>query len=227
MHNTGLLVGDIPDFNNSGTDDVFTESPDNPYAGPILWDSDLVVKGIIGDLSFTILQSATAEGTPVADKFNVDGLTGTAFLRNGEVAYVLLARNRLVSEGAFYSTSGGSTIVGSIPPEYTDLEGEVRPVQSGDYVKFEDETDSRWIRVASVIGNNIQLVSDNGQAPTTQQRPAKLGRLVVSRGSYDTVQVKPHWQVTPTPDIYWIAVRKDNGSLKSKVEVSGVRAWRD
>jgi hypothetical protein len=37
------------------------------------------------------------------------------------------------------------------------------------------------------------------------------------RGTYDIITVKKHWQVKQSADVYWLAVRRDNGSLKSKV----------
>lgn len=201
---------------------VFARSPDNPFPGPIQWDSDLILKGIIGDKSFTIPQSATAEGTPTANRFNNDGLTGTAYLLDGEVAYVILERNESVSGGAFYSVNDGKTMVGSIPP----LDKDGANLSVGDFVKFEDESETKWLKIDTlaggepgdpIISSSFKLIADNGQSPTIEQRNTNNGKLVYCKGRYDVVTVKKHYEVDSNPDIYWIAVRRDNLSLKSKV----------
>lgn len=203
---------------NSTNADVFARSPNNPYPGPVQWDADIQVKGIIGDRYFIIPQSATAEGTAVADKFNINGLTGTAFLQDGEVAYIELERNKLVSAGVTYTTSGTDVIIGAVPP----IDENNAPLQAGDFVKFESDSESRWLRIKGTVGtdiltNSFQLESDNGQQPSAIQRPNATGRLLYSKTVYPVITVKPHYLVSPNPDIYWIAVRRDNGSSKSKV----------
>jgi len=204
--------------NLTGADSTFARYPDNPYPGPIQWTDDMYVKAIIGDKWFRIPQTATAEGTPVANRFNVGGLTGTAFLQDGEVCYIDLRRNEEVSSGATYYTTGGADVVGSTPP--IDSEGD--PLEAGDFVKWEGETENKWFRIAGTLGapilsNNFSLVGDNGQPPSTSQRPAVSGAMLFCKSTYGTVTVKPHWQVASSPNVYWIAVRRDNGSLKSRV----------
>lgn len=200
------------------SDATFDRSPNNPYPGPVQWDQDIYIKGIIGDRYFRIPQTAVATGTPLADKFNTNGFTGTFFLQDGEVAFVELERGKIASNGATYNTSGSSFIIGSTPP----LDEGGSPLVAGDFVKFESDTEAGWLRIKGVFGvpiltNTFELIVDNGQPPTASQRPSSTGRLLYSKTTYDTVTVKPHWQVTPSPDTYWIAVRRDNGSAKSKV----------
>lgn len=190
--------------------DVFARYPNNPYAGPLQWSSDIVDKGIIGDISYTIPVTATATGTADANKFNINGVTGTVYLNSGEVAYVELERNQSVSNGVSFNTIGGANpIIGSIAPLRIDS----TPLAAGDFVKFEDEDETKWLKVSSVSGVTIYLVTDSGLPPTLAQRPAKQGRLVYSKGIYDTVQVAPHWKVPSSSDVYWLAVRRDNGGL--------------
>lgn len=210
----GTIIAPPPSsYTNTGNADaVYVRFPDNPYPGPIQWSSDLIIKGIIGDRYFKIPQTATANGTSLANKFNINGQTGTAFLQEGEVAFIKLLRNLSVSAGATFTTIGGDTITGSAP---VDPSG--NPLIAGDFVKFEGEGENRWIRIKTVLGNTITLESNNGQPPTTVQRPAHTGRLEVSKTQYNTVTVAPHYLVENSPDIYWLAVRRDNGSLKSKV----------
>lgn len=217
---SGTIIVPPPFYyiNTSGDDDTFARFPDNPYPGPIQWNSDIIVKGIVGDKYFRIPQTATATGTSLANYFNNNGLTGTAFLQDGEVAYIELDRGSVVSNGATYSTSGGDTIVGSVPPTYENGS----PVQAGDFVKFESDSEAKWVRIAGTFGdpiltNTFTLVSDNGQPPSTEQRPAATGTLLYTKATYDEVTVKPHYQVAPSPDIYWLGVRRDNGSTRSKV----------
>ena len=203
---------------NSTDENVYARFPNNPYPGPIQWDEDIIVKGIVGDKFIRIPATATATGTSLADRFNINGLTGTAFLQDGEVAYVIQERNKSVSNGVVYSTSGSDIIVGAVPP----VDENSQPLVQGDFVKFESDSESQWLRIAGTFGvpvltNSFQLVSDNGQSPTALQRPSSTGRLVYSKTTYNEVIVKPHWQVDPSPDIYWLAVRRDNGSPKSKV----------
>ncbi|MGH7241142.1 MAG: hypothetical protein ACREGB_02480, partial [Candidatus Saccharimonadales bacterium] len=214
-------------YTNAGSDLVFARYPNNPYPGPVQWSSDLIDKGIIGDRYFRIPQTATADGTQVANRFNVNGQTGTVFLQNGEVAYVVLERNQVASLGATYSTAGGSApMIGTQAP--TDIHG--ARLHVGDFVKFQDEDETKWCRISYPplnIGDQLPgsastfyLLNDNGQPPTggaNGQREPKTGTLVYSKTTYDVVHVQPHWKVDSSADVYWIAVRRDNGSLSSKV----------
>jgi hypothetical protein len=224
---TGGNVANHGTYTNGGSDLTYARYPNNPYAGPIQWDSDMIIKGIIGDKYMRIPQTATATGTQLANKFNINGLTGTAYLQDGEVAYIIMERNKLLANGASYSTAGGSAqVTGSTSPTYV---GGTR-LRVGDFVKWEDESEASWLRVSNQgypslnegdqlpsLATNFYLVTDNGQPPTSSQRPAKTGRMVYTRGTYQEVIVSKHWQVTQSADIYWIAVRRDNGALKSKV----------
>ena len=203
---------------NSGSDDVFARFPENPYPGPIQWDSDIVIKGIIGDKYFRIPQTATANGTALSDGFNINGLTGTAYLQNGEVAYIELERNKSVSSGSTYSTSGTDTIIGAVPP----VDEDSNPLKAGDFVKFESDSEAKWVRIAGTIGTDIltgtfQIESDNGQPPTVDQRPPATGRLLYSKTTYDEVTVQPHYLVPSSGNVFWIAARRDNDAAKSKV----------
>jgi hypothetical protein len=211
-------------YTNSGTDAVFLNFPNNPYAGPIQWSSDLVIKGVIGDKLFRIPQTATAAGTPLANRFNVNGVTGTAFLQDGQVAYIILKRNLPVSNGAsFACATPGGPITGT---NFLDENGnQLAAGNYGDFVKFEDEDESKWVRIGSFSGGGAvaNLLSDNGQPPTPEQRPLKTGRLVYSKSTYQQIEVKPFYQVDPTTDVYWLAMRRDNGSQLSKVYVRGLQ----
>lgn len=218
-----------------GEDEVFVKFSNNPYPGPIQWSEDMILQSVIGDKHFIIPKTATADGSPLANQFNVNGVTGTAFLQDGEVAYVVLERDLEVSSGSLYSSTGGSQISGAGPP----LDEMGSPLKAGDFVKFEDEPETRWFRIAGTIGtpivsNTFFLVGDRGQPTTTEQRPNKSGKLRYTKSVYDVVHVQPHWKVDPTADVMWIGVRRDNGSLVSKVylrslelEVGEVRQIND
>lgn len=205
-------------INTSGDDDTFVRFPDNPYPGPVQWDSDIIIKGVIGDKFFRIPQTATATGTAVANKFNINGLTGTAFLQDGEVAYIKLERNKSVSNGVVYETTDSSTITGPVPP----VDENSQPLVAGDFVKFESDDEGKWLRIAGVFGdpvitNTFQLVSDNDQSPSIEQRPSASGRMLYAKTTYNEVTVQPHYLVEPSPDIYWLGVRRDNDASRSKV----------
>jgi hypothetical protein len=215
--NAGLAA--YSDYNNtSQAQGTFVRFANNPYAGPIAWDQDIVIKSIVGDLRYTIPHAALAEGTPLANQFNTNGLTGTAYLQDGEVMYVELERNKSVTSGAYWSCGGGSSaIVGAQLPE--DTLGS--PLVAGDFVKFENETDAFWLRIDSIVTSlgtsSIYLKTDQDLSPDINQRPSKTGRLVYAKGTYSNVQVAQHHEVPSHPDVYWLGVRRDNGSLKSKV----------
>lgn len=218
-----LIVPPPFGYTNPGADSVYARYPGNPYPGPLAWDSDIVIKGIIGDKSFTIPATAIADGTPLANKFNTGGITGTAYLQNGEVAFIELIRNRPVSDGTVYQTFNSYTIVGPVPP--VDENG--APIQAGDYVRFADETENYWYKIAGTPGspiltNTFNLVTDGNQNPTPDQRPAATGSLVYTRGLYPVVTVKPHWEVPASTDVYWIGVRRDGYSGDSKVYIRGI-----
>jgi hypothetical protein len=224
-------TGDQPDTSPAfweltyieGEDQVFVKFSNNPYPGPIQWDQDLVVKGIIGDKRFVIPATATADGTPLANQFNVNGVTGTAYLQDGEVAYVVLERDESVSSGALYTTSSGNQVTGAGAP----LDKDGQNLVAGDFVKFEDESEVFWFRIQGtpgtpIVSSTFFLEGDRGQPTTTEQRPSRTGKLVYTKASYDVVHVQPHWKVDPTADVYWIACRRDNGGLASKVYLRGL-----
>ena len=201
-------------YSNPGTENVFIRFQNNPYPGPVQWDQDIYIKGIIGDRYFVIPKDATSTGTPVANKFGA----GASYLQDGEVAYITLERNLSVSHGDLYTAAGGSEISGTGIP--LDISGYA--LKSGDFVKFEDEDEGKWMRIAGTRGNAISgnifnLENDRGQPATSIQRKAKKGRLAYCKGTYDTIQVKKHWEVEASADVYWIAVRRDNHSSSSKV----------
>jgi hypothetical protein len=214
---TGIVSGDS--YTNPGTDKTFINFSDNPYAGPIQWDSDIVIKGIMGDLAFTIPQTAIVDMSDPdvsvnANQFNVNGQTGTAYLQDGEVLFVKLKRNGLVSNGTVFSTNGaGATI--STATIMQDENGD--PLIVGDYVKWSDESDRYWLKIKAINATTVTLISDNGQAPDIQQRPDKTGKLVYCRGSYPLVYVKKHHLVDSDASTYWLGVRRDNNGPNSKV----------
>lgn len=228
---SGVPFVGAPTYTNLGTHNTFIKFADNPYAGPIMWDSDIVIKGIIGDKYFRIPKTAIAYTTseypdvsPIANKFNINGQTGTLYLQNGEVAYIILERNKPVSLGAIWTTAGGSAAISSSTPPL-DVNG--NPLVAGDFVKFEDEDESKWARIAGPIGtpitgNSFTLVNDSGQPVDIKQRPAKTGKLVYTKATYSKVYVKKHYLVNSSGDVYWIAVRRDNQSQKSKVYFRGL-----
>jgi len=176
-------------------------STSNPYSGPISWSSDIYIRGIIGNRYFKVPSTATADPAGTADIYGA----GTAYLKDGEVAYVILDRNQPVSSSQLFSSVAGGPIVGSSAP--VDSSG--NPLVAGDFVKFANESDGYWLKINSVVGNTINLVNDAGGAPTSLQRPANSGVLLYSKGSYSTVYVDPHWQVEPSADTYWLAARRD------------------
>lgn len=222
--NTGIISG-VSYTNPGNTQQTFVKFQNNPYPGPLQWTSDMIIKAVMGDLSFTIPQTAICATPaqdpnvdPLANKFNYNGQTGTAYIQDGEVAYIKLQRDLSVSNGAVYSTPGGGTINGSTIP--LDIYG--NPLQSGDFVMFAGENESQWIRIAGVRGtpvgtNSFSLVNDMNQTPSVTQRPAANGPLLYCKGVYSLVYVAKNWQVDVSADSYWIAMRRDNGSAISKM----------
>lgn len=217
---TGIISTDS--YINSGNDQVFSKFDGNPYAGPVQWTGDMIVKGIIGDISFVIPRTAvidtTGNNSVEANNYNINGQTGTAYLQDGEVLYVLLERNKIVSNGATFTTAGGNALI-STPSIATDAQG--NPLEVGDWVKWQDETESHWLKIRSINPTGFTLETDKNQEPDTTQRPAKSGVLVYAKGSYSLLQVKKHRFVEADADIYWVAMRRDNGG-KSKVYFRGL-----
>jgi len=213
---TGTGIVSVESYTNvGGLDNTFIYFANNPYAGPVQWSSDIVVKSIIGDLSFTIPQTATVQTSdpnvdPAANQFNVNGQTGTAYVQDGEVLYVILERNEPVSGTTIFTTAGGSSII-STASIMTDAEGNA--LVPGDFIKFVGEADNYWLKIATINATTVTLVTDRGQAPTIIQRPAATGPMLYSKGSYPKVYVKLHDLVDTTADVYWLAVRRDNGGL--------------
>lgn len=218
----GTAVG-LMEYDGVVADSIVNEQV---YPGPIEWSEDIIVKGIVGDKSFTVPKTAIAYSTledpnvsPDANDFNINGKTGTLYIKNGEVAYIVLERNKSVSNGASWSTTGGSNaIVGSTPP--TDEDG--NNLVAGDFVKFEDEDEGKWLKIAGTPGapiltNSFNLIDDSGNPPNITHRPAKSGKLVYSKGIYSKVYVKKHYLVNLTGDIYWLAIRRDNGGSSAKI----------
>jgi hypothetical protein len=198
----------------------------NPYPGPIQWDQDIVVKGVIGDKYFKIPQTAIGytvgedpDQSPNVNQFNVNGQTGTLNLENGDVAYVNLKRNIIASAGAQFQCLVSTTITGVAAP----LDEDSNPLESGDFVKFEDEPESYWKRIDLVIGNSVSLINDDNTSPSLAQRPVKTGRLVYCKGTYSKIYVKKHWLVSDNADVWWLAVRRDNGNAANpKVYFKGL-----
>lgn len=203
-----IFDGVVTDSNLSPVGDLPSGATSNPYNGPVSWSSDIYIRSIVGNRSFKIPSTATADPAGTADIYGA----GTAYLEDGEVAYITLDRNQPVSSSQLFSSVAGGPIVGSSAP--VDSSG--NPLVAGDFVKFANESDQYWLKITSVIGNTITVVNDSGGAPTSLQRPANSGVLLYSKGSYSTVYVAPHWQVDASPDTYWLAVRKDFGGA-SKV----------
>ena len=217
IQNTGILNSNT--YTNSGTDKVFSKYADNPYAGPIQWSDDIVIKAVMGELSFVVPQTATVDvnsKTLNANDYNTNGQTGTAYLEDGDVLYVQLERNKSAGSGATYSSVNGTITTSSI---ITDINGD--PLVAGDWLKFSDEAENRWLRIRSINAFTVVLEKDNKQTPTSgasnTERPDKTGTLVYSKGSYDTLKVRKHIDVDLSSDVYWLAVRRDNSGSKSKV----------
>lgn len=226
------FAGAEPDYINTGlADPTFVVFQNNPYPGPVSWDSDMYVKGIIGDKYFRIPSTAIAyttaedsDGSPIANQFNTNGETGTIYLQDGEVAYIELERDEYVSFEAIFTTSGaGSAVTSATPP----LDKDGANLVAGDFIKFEDEDESKWVRIAGTPGtlittNSFNVVSDNGQSPSAVQRPAKSGKLVYCKGTYDKIYVRKHHLVEPSGNVYWLALRRDNQANTSKVYLKGL-----
>jgi hypothetical protein len=209
---------------NFASGQVFLQFANNPYAGPIQWSSDIVFKDIIGERAFVIPQTATVDtlqSSPLANQFNTGNITGTAFLEDGEALYVILDRDQLVTAGDTFSTLGGAAAVtGSLTPLHADG----TPLKVGDYVRFLGESNEYWYRISpastntdgELTTNSFILVDDKGNAPTVTERPAATGKLQYTRGSYSQVLVNRHRDIPADPNVFWLAVRRDNGSLKAK-----------
>jgi len=221
---TGIIpvAGVPPNYTNSGTDTTSVNLPNNPYPGPVQWSNDIVIKSIVGDLSLTVPQTATVDTTdpqvdPAANSFNVNGQTGTAFLQDGEVLFIKLERNKPVTSNTLYTTAGGAS---GIVTSSIMLDAEGNPLVPGDFLRFANEADSYWLRIATIGPTLVTFITDRGQIPTTTQRPANSGPMIYTKGAYNKTYVKPHYLVDPSPDTYWLAVRRDNGAqglLGSKV----------
>jgi hypothetical protein len=206
---TGAIVldGEVTESTLSIAANLPAGASSNPYNGPVSWDSDLFIKSIVGNRYFKMSAQAIADPSGTADIYG----PGTAYLQNGEVAYIELDRNEVVSNGQYFSCVAGGPITFSTIPE--DING--NPLMPGDFVKFANESDRFWLKIDSIVGSQINILNDAGGAPTSLQRPANGGVLLYSKGSYATVKVRPHWQVDDSINTFWIAVRRDlNGASR-------------
>lgn len=226
----GEIETDLPDslastpYTNPGTDAVYSKFDSNPYAGPVQWSSDILIKAIVGELSFKIPVDATIDETDpdnsiVANNFNIEGFGGTAYLQDGEVLYAKLKRNIIAGNGTLYSTSGGSAqiVTASI---ITDENG--NSLEVGDWIKWENEDDRKWLKIKTISPAGFTLELNNGQTPNADQRPPWSGKIVYCKGSYPKLYVKKHIQVDMSSDVYYIAVRKDGENGQSKVYFRGL-----
>lgn len=209
---------------SGATDDLYLYSPNNPYAGPIHWDSDIILKGIIGDRAYTIAKDAIIDpsSSPEADKFSNIGIDGVAYLQDGEVMYAIMERDQLASNGELYECS---SVDGRIHGTGAILDTSGSPLIVGDFIKFIDESETKWFKIGSISSGMYQLIDDSGRSVSpgvTGQRPPKKGKLVYTKGTINKVYVKKHYLVEESPDILWLAVRRDNGSFRSKVYFKGL-----
>lgn len=207
-------------YTNSGSDKIFSKFADNPYAGPVAWSSDIVVKGIIGEIGFTIPKTATIDITDlnkdsvIANNFNINGVTGTAYLQDGEVLYAKLERNKIASNGAIITTNGANALISTV--DWLSDENDV-PLEVGDWIKWQDEEENKWLKIKTISQTSVTLETDNNQEPDLIQRPPKTGVIVYSKGTYSKLYVRKHINVDLSSDVYWIAVRRDNAGSKAKV----------
>ena len=217
INGTGIVS--VATYTNPGSDNTFAKFADNPYAGPVQWSSDMVVKGIFGDLSFTIPRTAVVDTSdpavsPTANQFNVNGQTGTAYLQDGEVLYIKLKRNLPISNNTIFSTMGGDSTI-STASIMTDVDNQA--LEPGDFIKFSDEADSHWLKIKTINPTAVVLETDRGQEPDIIQRPARSGRMIYSKGTYNLTYVKKHHLVEADSSTYWLAMRRDNNGPRSKV----------
>ena len=224
IQGTGIIpVGGVPPDYFAGVDDNTTINlPNNPYPGPVQWSDDIIVKSIIGDLSLTIPQTATIDmsdpnNDPLANSFNINGQTGTAYLQDGQVLFIKLERNKPVSNNTIFTTLGGSA---GIVTSSVMLDAEGNPLVAGDFLKFTSEADTYWLKIKTITAGLVTFITDRSQSPDATQRPAATGPMLYTKGAYNKTYVKPYHLVDPSPDTYWVAMRRDNGAqglLGSKV----------
>ena len=207
-----------------------------PTGGPLIWDQDITVKGVIGDKEFVLKSTAMAVPSGTADTW---GPGSVKIGDDDQIAYIYLDRDKAVgASGSTYTTngSGAASITGPAmtfqmmdvdnPPNFITAN-----IIAGDFVKFDGDEDTLWYRVktgaasrtgaaATTItleaidgaigaGTAIQIGIGAGQRPAVTN-----GRLLVSRGVFDgdCVRVDYRNAVINSQDIYWIALRKDRAT---------------
>lgn len=148
---------------------------DNTTPGLLTWTSDLFLKSIFGPLTYTVT-------------------AGSVTLADGDVAYVTLVRNQdFQPANDFTFLNGSPTVTGSLA---------VSGIVAGDWVKLVSDNVSKWVKVQSVAGNTITLVSNYLGTSAT-------GKAVRAQGTY-TMQSGSPSSITPSGNVYWLAKRDDN-----------------
>lgn len=158
----------------------FEHDPLNP--GTLNWDSDIYVRGVIGDIFWEILSASTT-------------------LQNKQVAYLSLDRGEIIPQD--FTFTNGQNLVQAPAGAFTN-------VSVGDWIKPQTQNGAVWRRVTALSPSNPAFATeatldDNFSGDTTTEKCMR------ATATY-TVNVADPKDVPASGDTYWLAKRDDNGS---------------
>ena len=104
----------------------------------------------------------------------------------------------------FTFTNGSTAVSGA-----TSITG----ISAGDFIKPESESQSKWHKVQSVVGNLITLT-------TAYSGSDFVGNAVRTKGTFSSVSVADRASVPNSGDVYWLAFRNDNAIPSVSISTS-------
>lgn len=159
---------------------------DNTTPGLVSWTSNIYLKSIIGPLTFTIP-------------------TGNITLNDGQVGYILLARNQdFQPANTFTFTNGSNTVTAT---------ANVVGISAGDWIKFDGHDIGKWAKVLSVAGTTVTLTAN-------YQGANAIGKALSCQGSYSVNVANPE-SVPANSNVFWIAKRDDNAVPTATIDTPG------
>jgi hypothetical protein len=184
-------------------------APNSVTIGPLAWDQDIFIRGIIGGRQYKLSQSALAigvgPGTSNASQFGAGTVNLT---EEGQVAYLRLHRDLPLGTSTFNIANSivSPAIIGAT---YTGSDGSTQTVQVGDYVKIDSDPENRWFEVSA----SNQLLDATGNVADAPNGINATGvKFLISKSNYNNIYVARRNSVPASSDVYWFAYREDRGS---------------